>query len=66
LSEAETRPREHQALERGGDFTRGGVKPSSEVEIRPRGRLPFGRSEDFVVRRLALERGGVSLEGAEV
>jgi hypothetical protein len=42
LSEAETRPREHQALERGGDFTRGGVKPSSEVEIRLRERLPFG------------------------
>jgi hypothetical protein len=64
------------SLERGGDspegasspgarqrFTRGDVKPSSEAEIRSRGRLPLERGGDFVVRRLALERDGSSPEG---
>jgi hypothetical protein len=43
--------RAHEGLERGGVFTRGGVWPSSKAESHPRGRP-------------ALERGGISPEGA--
>jgi hypothetical protein len=32
--------------------------PSSEADIRPRGRQALERSREFVVWRLALERGG--------
>jgi hypothetical protein len=69
-------PRARGDLERGGDspegafsrrarwrFARGGVQPSSEVEIRPKGRPALKQGGDLVVRRLALERGGSSLEG---
>jgi hypothetical protein len=61
-------PRARAVLERGGDspegtssprarrrFARGGVRPSSEAEIRPRGRPALERGGDLVVRRLALE-----------
>jgi hypothetical protein len=44
-------------------LARGGVRPSNEAETRPRGRPARERGGDFVVRRLALERGGSSPEG---
>jgi hypothetical protein len=61
-SEAETRlgvriPRARRRLARGG------VKPSSKAEIRPRGHQALERGRDCMARRLALERGGNSLEG---
>jgi hypothetical protein len=43
--------------------TRSGVKPSSEVETRPRRRHALERGGGFVARRLALERDGGSPEG---
>jgi hypothetical protein len=44
-------------------LARGGVKPSSEAEIRPRVRQALKRGRDSVVRRLALERDVGSPEG---
>jgi hypothetical protein len=61
-SEAETRSGVRVARARRR-LARGGVRPSSEVEIRPRGRQALERGGDPVVRCLALELGGVSPEG---
>jgi hypothetical protein len=51
------RPRARRRLARGG------VRPSSEVETRPRGRQALERSGDSAARRSILERDGDSLEG---
>jgi hypothetical protein len=40
-----------------------GSGPSSEAETHPRGRQALERGGSFVVRRLALERGGGTPEG---
>jgi hypothetical protein len=44
-------------------FARGGIRPSGEAEIRPRGRPALERGGDFAVLRPTLKRGGSSLEG---
>jgi hypothetical protein len=51
------RPRARRRL------VRGGVRPSSEAEARPRGRQALERGGESVARRLVLERDGDSPEG---